>query len=116
MKQYLYDIFYNIIYTILKDVINLELSKMVSDEFKKVEILEIFNKSISGHTKTYIKNIDQTILKIQPIIEENLKSFLIEKIRDGKYPTENQDYWCCIWCQHIDQKNVKYCSSCGARW
>jgi len=116
MKKYLYDIFYNIIYTILKDVINLELFKMVSEEFKKVEILEVFNNSILEHTENYVKNIDETISKIQPNIEENLKVFFIEKIRDGKFPKDNREYWACIFCNHIDKKDVKYCSNCGAKW
>lgn len=101
MKRLFRNFMYGLLYDIVNEVIEKELYSAVEVRLRDMEIIKVF---------------DESIIKIQPVVEENLKSFFIEKIRDGKFPKDNKEYWVCIFCGHIDNKDCKYCSGCGAKW
>ncbi len=103
----------------IKEIINSFVRDFLRDVFKE-EIEDSLRDMVEMRFRDMdvIKIFDESIIKIQPTVEESMKLFLLEKIRDGKYPSGNKDYWSCLFCGHIAPKNddVKYCSGCGAKW
>lgn len=108
---------YNYIRKVVKEVLFLEIEEMYNKAENKLG--EMDNKVENKLRETNIIRVfEDKVFKIQPYIEESMKKFLLDKLREGKYPSDTKDYWSCIFCGHIAPKNdgVKYCSGCGARW
>lgn len=86
------------------------------NKFVKKLLEQIIHDEIVELDKIYEVKFKQTLEKEKQEIINNLETWFIDRIRDGEFPKDSSEWWSCIWCGHVDKKDCRYCSNCGARW